>query len=243
MDGRRLRDYYGLHSRGIRWDQVIISALALPPYFCFPPFPPFRHIHPLLLPRPPSPVRNAPMFWRISSGLARLSSWRRPQHRAGRAQKRSLYRWILAIVAALGGLILVYLFVVPQILRFRFRTDLSWYDLGFHGFGPSQSYVSFDEDSPVVQISPPGAQCDGRYTFLAPRGDSVAYPGPMILDARGELVWTRHQWGTTQDFRVQRYRGEAFLTYWQGDEEDAHGRGSWYMVSGSVGSRGSRSVC
>ncbi|KAJ5605439.1 hypothetical protein N7510_008220 [Penicillium lagena] len=177
------------------------------------------------------------MSWRTSSGLARLSSWRWPQHRAGRPQKRALYRWVLAILAALGGLILLYLFVVPQILRFRFRTDLSWYDLGVHGFGPSQSYASFDEDSPVVQISPPGAQCDGRYTFMAPRGDSVAYPGPMILDARGELVWTRHQWGTTQDFRVQRYRGEDFLTYWQGDEEDAHGRGSWYMLDSTYTQR------
>jgi hypothetical protein len=52
----------------------------------------------------------------------------------------------------------------------------------------------------------------------------------MILDARGELVWMKYNWGTTQDFRVQQYQGQDYVTFWQGDEEDGHGRGSWYMV-------------
>ena len=119
---------------------------------------------------------------------------------------------------------------IPQLTKFRFRSEISCHDFGLYGFGPSQSYISFDEVSPIVEISPAGAQWEPRYTFLAPRGDSVAHPGPMILDVRGELVRMKYNWGTAQDFRVQRFKGQGYLTYWQGDEEDGHGCGSWYMV-------------
>jgi hypothetical protein len=167
------------------------------------------------------------MFLRTSSGVVRLSSWLRN----GRLHTRFLFRWIALILAAIGGLIVFYLFAVPQLLKFRFRAGLSWYDLGVQGFGPDRNYISFDQESPVVEITPPGAKCDPRYTFLAPRGDSTAHPGPMILNPAGELVWTKWNGGTTQDFKVQRYKGEDYLTYWQGDTADGYGRGSWYMVS------------
>ena len=165
------------------------------------------------------------MFLRNSSGLRRMSSWLR-----GNRLNYLPIRWITLLVAALGGAIVFYICAVPQLLRLRFRAGLSWYDLGAQGLGPNRNYVSFDQESPIVEISPPGAQCDPRYTFLAPRGDSVAHPGPMILDSAGDLVWTKWNWGTTQDFKVQRYKGEDFLTYWQGDTDDNYGRGLWYMV-------------
>ncbi|KAJ5295467.1 hypothetical protein PENANT_c001G01719 [Penicillium antarcticum] len=170
------------------------------------------------------------MFLRTSSGLRRMSSWLR-----GNCLNR--LRWIALLVVALGGAIVFYLFAVPQLLRLRFRAGLSWYDLGAQGLGPDRNYVSFDQESPIVEITPPGAQCDPRYTFLAPRGDSVAHPGPMILDSAGELVWTKWNWGTTQDFKLQRYKGEDFLTYWQGDTDDNYGRGLWYMLDSSYNQR------
>lgn len=167
------------------------------------------------------------MFSRTSSASSRLCFW--PIRRDwsiifGRCGV------ILAPIATFGVLALFCVFAIPQLTRFRFRPGLSWYDLGLYGLGPSQSYISFDGESPIVEISPAGAQCDPRYTFIAPRGDSVAHPGPMILNAHGELVWMKYNSGTTQDFRVQRYKGQDYLTYWQGDEEDGHGCGSWYMV-------------
>jgi hypothetical protein len=173
------------------------------------------------------PVRNAPMFNRTLSALC-LTRLRR--HR----QKFGLRRLTLAILAAVGASFLFYFFAVPQLIRFRFRASLSKYDLGFYGFGPSLGFVSFDEETRVVEISPADAKCDPRYTFIAPRGDSVAHAGPMILDARGELVWAKYNWGTTQDFKVQRFKGHDYVTYWQGDEEDGHGRGSWYMVGSKL---------
>lgn len=166
--------------------------------------------------------------------LRTLSAFRLTWLRGDR-QKFGLRHLIPAIAAAIGASILFFLFAVPQLVRFRFRASLSKYDFGFYGFGPSQSFVSFDEEARVVEISPDDAQCDPRYTFIAPRGDSVAHAGPMILDARGELVWAKYNWGTTQDFKVQRFKGENYVTYWQGDEEDGHGRGSWYMVGLKLG--------
>jgi hypothetical protein len=166
------------------------------------------------------------MLPRTLSGVLRLSSWLRSE----RLHKHLPFRRISLLLAAIGGAILFYLFAIPQLDRLRIRTDLSWYDLGAEGFGPDRNYLSFDEESPKLEVSPPGAKCDSRYTFLAPRGDSIAHPGPMILDSDGELVWTKWNSGTTQDFKVQRYRGQEYLTYWQGDTDDNYGRGSWYMV-------------
>jgi hypothetical protein len=54
--------------------------------------------------------------------------------------------------------------------------------------------------------------------FVGPkRGQSQQ--GPMIVDASGELVWFEPLPGREQafDFRVQTYRGEPVLTWWQGD--------------------------
>ena len=172
------------------------------------------------------------MLMRTPSASLRLSSW---LNRSTRPYGINPRRLIPLLILAVGGLILFYLYALPQINRFRFHIGLSRYDLGFYGFGPSRRYHSFDEKSPIIEVSPAGATCDQRYTFLAPRGDSVEHPGPMILDAQGELVWMKYNWGTTQDFKVQHYKGQDYVTYWQGDEEDGHGRGSWYMVcSGGV---------
>ncbi|KAJ5503723.1 hypothetical protein N7463_006597 [Penicillium fimorum] len=173
------------------------------------------------------------MLLRTSSGMLRLTSWLRN----GRLHTRFSFRWIALLLTAVGGLIAFYVFAVPQLLRFRFRADLSWYDLGVHGFGPDRNYISFDQESPVVEITPSGAKCDPRYTFLAPRGDSIAHPGPMILNPDGELVWTKWNNGTTQDFKVQRYKGEDYLTYWQGDTANGIGQGSWYMLDSTYTQR------
>lgn len=52
----------------------------------------------------------------------------------------------------------------------------------------------------------------------------------MIIDAAGDLVWMKHSQGVTQDFKVQRYQAEDFLTYWEGKEVAGRGEGSWFMV-------------
>lgn len=145
-------------------------------------------------------------------------------------RRNALSRLLAKVTAVLSLLYLFYIFVLPQILRFRFRSGLSWYDLGLYGFGPSQKYISFEYESPVVEISQRDAGCHPGLTFLAPRGDSIAHPGPMILDAQGNLVWMKHNCNITMDFKMQRYRGQDYLTYWEGKAVDGIGHGSWRMV-------------
>jgi Arylsulfotransferase (ASST) len=55
--------------------------------------------------------------------------------------------------------------------------------------------------------------------FLTPTGDSTQYAnGPEIVDRQGKVVWFHPipQGQTAADFRVQRYRGQPVLTWWQG---------------------------
>lgn len=160
-----------------------------------------------------------------------MSSWTWVPKNARRSPLRLITsRHIATVGVAISFLYLFHVFVLPQFLRFRFRTDLSQYDLGLYGFGPSTGYVSFKYESPIIEITESDLGCDPRYTFLAPRGDSVPQAGPMILDAHGNLVWMKYNWETTQDFKVQRYKGEDYLTYWEGREIECRGYGSWYMV-------------
>lgn len=57
----------------------------------------------------------------------------------------------------------------------------------------------------------------------------------MILDAKGSMIWSKHfdnQFGgQAYDLKVQRYKGEDYLTFWLGDDRiRGHGAGEYYMV-------------
>ena len=55
--------------------------------------------------------------------------------------------------------------------------------------------------------------------FITPTGDAAQYAnGPEIIDRKGKVVWFHPipQGQTAADFRVQRYRGQRVLTWWQG---------------------------
>ncbi|KAL4978896.1 ASST-domain-containing protein [Aspergillus desertorum] len=74
---------------------------------------------------------------------------------------------------------------------------------------------------------------DGLYTFLSPRGEGVAARGPTILDQEGELVWTSESatYGAAYNLDVQEYRGNQYLTFWEGDDKvDGHGDGTIHML-------------
>jgi hypothetical protein len=61
----------------------------------------------------------------------------------------------------------------------------------------------------------------------------------MILDWRGDLIWSKHfnnEWGgQAYDLMVQHYQGQDYLTFWTGDDQiRGHGSGAYMMVSDSV---------
>lgn len=111
-------------------------------------------------------------------------------------------------------------------------------DNGSLGYYPSWTFMTEGEISaPRTNWLEWNQECDdGMYYFLTPRGYSLPEPGPMILDSRGELVWSNHfanEWGgQAYDLMVQHYQGQEYLTFWTGDDQiRGHGSGSYTMVS------------
>ena len=113
-------------------------------------------------------------------------------------------------------------------------------DSGEEGFYPAHSFMTAEDvrgpKTNFLQWSP---ECDdGLLYFITPRGYSLARPGPMILDRRGELLWAHHFenkfGGQAYDFMVQKYKGEDYLTFWLGDDRvRGHGSGFYYLLNSS----------
>jgi hypothetical protein len=84
--------------------------------------------------------------------------------------------------------------------------------------GPVQRFRSRpDLVVPQVRVVKRDPRVSAGHVFIAPkRGSGIN--GAMILDEAGELVWAREAPPNTEafDFRVQRYRGQPVLTWWEG---------------------------
>lgn len=109
--------------------------------------------------------------------------------------------------------------------------DSERYEQGGMGPWPIETYRSTSTVGAVVNFLQYGPQCkDDQYYFISPRGYSVHKPGPMILDQKGRLVWTK-PYGHTYNFNVYNYKGQDYLTFWVGDDSRVgHGEGTYYMV-------------
>jgi hypothetical protein len=78
---------------------------------------------------------------------------------------------------------------------------------------------------PALRVTTNSAPASGDF-FIAPKaGESDQ--GPMIIDGAGGLVWFKALPDDQQafDFRVQTYRAQPVLTWWQGRTETFHGIG------------------
>lgn len=110
------------------------------------------------------------------------------------------------------------------------------YDWGLLGLWPRTSFQSFPLSAPRLNFLKWEQSCADGFYLIAPRGSYVQHQSPIILDGRGELVWTpTEHYGTGEvvtDFKVQSYRGQNVLTFWTGVEGEHHryGMGSYYMV-------------
>lgn len=74
-------------------------------------------------------------------------------------------------------------------------------------------------------------------TFLAPKGqtadDGESWVGGLILAPDGEPVWIRQGSGQMWDLRVQEYRNEPVLTWWEGLAETPETAGEVVMLDDS----------
>ena len=99
---------------------------------------------------------------------------------------------------------------------------------------PAQGFVSRPDLRPpeiVVDTRPPDPKFES-FVFTDCHGGN-SQQGPLIIDRAGRLVWFKpvSDHGSTGqrvfNVRVQSYRGEPVLTWWQGAIVGAHGQGHY----------------
>jgi hypothetical protein len=124
--------------------------------------------------------------------------------------------------------------VLPLIAYFVPRWEALLHDLGAYGLYRSRSYSSFDLTPPYPSAPQWVEQCDdGGYIVLTPKGSSVSYSGPTILNTRGDLVWMSHQYPNAMNLQFQIFNGSNYLTFWSGSKTGGQGEGSYYLLDSS----------
>jgi Arylsulfotransferase (ASST) len=84
----------------------------------------------------------------------------------------------------------------------------------------------------AVLRNEPGASTEP--IFIAPYNAPRGQAGAVIADARGQAIWENPLADkVTTNFRVQRYRGEPVLTWWEGYIELGHGVGEYVIADAS----------
>ena len=140
---------------------------------------------------------------------------------------------LAAVAGLLVALLAVHQFVLPVVGWIFPSLESTFFDLAVYGGYPQRNYVSHNLTSPDLQQVKWDDKCDNGFIFISPQGKSVEHPGPMILDARGNLVWQTDQYGQAMNLKVQEYKGEKYLTFWAGLRGSSFGYGNYYMVSTS----------
>ncbi|CZR56353.1 uncharacterized protein PAC_06241 [Phialocephala subalpina] len=112
------------------------------------------------------------------------------------------------------------------------------FDNGDFGAYPNRTYITEPTSiSPRLNILQSDLRCDdGLYTMISLRGDKVELKGqsPMVFDGKGDLIWMNATYGETFGLGVQKYKGQDYLTFWQGDDSvGGHGEGYYYLLDSS----------
>jgi hypothetical protein len=96
-----------------------------------------------------------------------------------------------------------------------------------------------DLGPPSVEVTERARGTAPGYVFAASKnGPGEEYPaqdGPMILDNDGQPVWlcpVRREEEDAMNFKVQRYRGEPVLTWWEG-VHNGYGEGEYLILDSS----------
>jgi hypothetical protein len=106
---------------------------------------------------------------------------------------------------------------------------------------PPGNYDSFRSDpdlkAPVVRITQPARNTAPGDIFVSPVSikGSPNPDGPMIVDDRGDLIWFKQRRLGTKlfDFKVQEYKDEPVLTWWEGRFAIGWGYGDYILLDQS----------
>lgn len=147
-----------------------------------------------------------------------------------RSKARTLILSILGVFASTLVLLFLHQFILPVVAWFLPQFEIPFYDLGVYGSYRTRNYVSYDLSSPRVSHLQWDNQCDDGFVLITPHGADVDNAGPMILDARGELVWMSEDFGPVWNLKAQKYKNETYLTFWAGEKQGSYGAGDYYML-------------
>jgi len=96
-----------------------------------------------------------------------------------------------------------------------------------------------DLHPPTIDVVTPAQHTSPGYIFVAPKNgpeeQSPNQDGPLILDNSGEPVWfhpLHNEEEDTMDFKMQNYRGEPVLTFWEG-RHTGFGQGEYVIMDSS----------
>ncbi|HET8929222.1 MAG TPA: arylsulfotransferase family protein, partial [Acidimicrobiales bacterium] len=89
-------------------------------------------------------------------------------------------------------------------------------------------------EPPVLDVTKANPNADEGYYFMGPKSATID-GGPMITNGDGNLVWYQQVSGDDMvaDFRVQTYKGEPVLTWWEGVIDKGNGTGKGHIVNSS----------
>jgi Arylsulfotransferase (ASST) len=102
------------------------------------------------------------------------------------------------------------------------------------GFASVSVAAGAPTDPPPVTVLASSPFAGHGDIFITPTGQSASYAnGPEIIDTHGHVVWFHPvpQGTTAADFRVQRYRGQPVLTWWQGTGLGGLAKGTDYVYN------------
>ncbi|KAK5045563.1 hypothetical protein LTR84_009181 [Exophiala bonariae] len=134
-----------------------------------------------------------------------------------------------------------------RLSRLLISLSVSWagafsfnaYDLGLYGLYPRRHFQSVNLEAPALKTTKWDSRCDSGNIFLTPRGPWVTghARGPIILDARGELIWMdNNDFEQAMNLNVQSYKGEEYLTFWTKSKKNKHkkhSKKSYVMLNSS----------
>jgi hypothetical protein len=100
--------------------------------------------------------------------------------------------------------------------------------------GPLQLHSRSDLRIPTLAVDVRKSGTAPGLIFLAPFGPAHGQAGAVIAEDSGQPVWEYPVAGReVYNFRVQLYRGQPVLTWWQGKIVDGHGVGSYVIADSS----------
>ncbi|KAH7040783.1 ASST-domain-containing protein [Microdochium trichocladiopsis] len=107
--------------------------------------------------------------------------------------------------------------------------DYPGYNAAQYGQAPSQTFKSSDIIAPRLQVNTWERELvdTSPYIFLGLWSPLGGNAGPYIYSAQDlSLVYAEQRWPSAHNTQIQKYKGEDFVVFYQGEQRDGHSSGT-----------------